>query len=427
LGPSRPVFHFWRNIVNVFLSPQRAPLAIWHAACNNGRMTFPAWLPILLGFLTAVGPATTDMYLPAFPALEHSFGAPPGSAQLTLAAWFAGLSIGQLTQGTLSDRFGRKRPLVVATSIYTVACLGCSLAPSIQWLAAFRALAAVGASAGMVIPRAMVRDLAEGHAAAVLLSRLSLVMGAAPILAPTLGSAVLAFADWRGIFWILTTYGATCLVLTLLFLPDTLPPERRIRLHLGEQLARYRSILAERGFLTHASMGGFATFAFFAYLGGSSPVFIQGFGLSPSRFAMIFGANSFGLICCAQLNPHLLRQFGHFAVLHWVSRVHLCAVSVLTAVAFAQVHVLSLVIAPLIVAISCMGMLNPNTIVGALARHQNHAGSASSVMGTGQYLLGAISGLLVGFATDGTPRGMAALMLLGSLGMAIADKFRPHT
>jgi MFS transporter, DHA1 family, multidrug resistance protein len=427
LGPSRPVFHFWRNIVNVFLSPQRAPLAIWHAACNNGRMTFPAWLPILLGFLTAVGPATTDMYLPAFPALEHSFGAPPGSAQLTLAAWFAGLSIGQLTQGTLSDRFGRKRPLVVATSIYTVACLGCSLAPSIQWLAAFRALAAVGASAGMVIPRAMVRDLAEGHAAAVLLSRLSLVMGAAPILAPTLGSAVLAFADWRGIFWILTTYGATCLVLTLLFLPDTLPPERRIRLHLGEQLARYRSILAERGFLTHASMGGFATFAFFAYLGGSSPVFIQGFGLSPSRFAMIFGANSFGLICCAQLNPHLLRQFGHFAVLHWVSRVHLCAVSVLTAVAFAQVHVLSLVIAPLIVAISCMGMLNPNTIVGALARHQNHAGSASSVMGTGQYLLGAISGLLVGFATDGTPRGMAALMLLGSLGMTVADKFRPHT
>jgi MFS transporter, DHA1 family, multidrug resistance protein len=422
LGRSRRL-----KLVDASGLPQPVSLAIWHATCNNRRMTFPAWLPILLGFLTAVGPATTDMYLPAFPALEHSFGAPPGSAQLTLAAWFAGLSIGQMTQGTLSDRFGRKRPLVVATSIYTLACLGCSLAPSIQWLAAFRALAAVGASAGMVIPRAMVRDLAEGHAAAVLLSRLSLVMGAAPILAPTLGSAVLAFADWRAIFWILTAYGATCLILVLLFLPDTLPADRRIRLHLGELLSRYRSILAERNFLTHASMGGFATFAFFAYLGGSSPVFIQGFGLSPSRFAMIFGANSFGLICCAQLNPHLLRRFGHFAVLHWVSRVHLCAVSLLTAVAFAKIHVLSLVIAPLIVAISCMGMLNPNTIVGALARHQNHAGSASSVMGTGQYLLGAISGLLVGFATDGTPRGMAALMLVGSLGMAIADKFRPHT
>ena len=207
-------------------------------------MSYPAWLPILLGFLTAVGPATTDMYLPAFPSIEASFGAPAGSAQLTLAAWFAGLAVGQMTQGTLSDRFGRKRPLIVATAVYTLACLGCALAPSIQWLAAFRALAAIGASAGMVIPRAMVRDLAEGHAAAVLLSRLSLVMGAAPILAPALGSAVLAFADWRGIFWILTAYGVACWVLVVMLLPDTLAQERRIRLRLGEQLARYRSILA---------------------------------------------------------------------------------------------------------------------------------------------------------------------------------------
>jgi DHA1 family bicyclomycin/chloramphenicol resistance-like MFS transporter len=389
-------------------------------------MSFPAWLPILLGFLTAVGPATTDMYLPAFPALEASFGAPPGSAQLTLAAWFAGLSVGQMTQGTLSDRFGRKRPLMVATAVYTLACLGCSLAPSIGWLSVFRAVAAVGASAGMVIPRAMVRDLAEGHAAAVLLSRLSLVMGAAPILAPTIGSAVLAFADWRGIFWILTAYGAICWVLVVKLLPDTLPLDRRIRLNLGEQLGRYRSILTERGFLTHAAMGGFATFAFFAYLAGSSPVFIEGFGLTPAKFAIIFGANSFGLICCAQLNPHLLRKFGHFRVLRWAGRVHLCAVAALTVVAFAGLHSLPLVIAPVFVAISCMGMLNPNTIVGALARHQQHAGSASSVMGTGQYLLGAISGLLVGLATDGTPRGMAALMLLGSIGMAIADAQRPR-
>ena len=389
-------------------------------------MGFPAWLPLLLGFLTAVGPATTDMYLPAFPAIEASFSAHAGSAQLTLAAWFAGLAVGQLSQGTLSDRFGRKRPLIVATAIYTLACLGCALAPSIQWLAAFRALAAIGASAGMVIPRAMVRDLAEGHAAAVLLSRLSLVMGAAPILAPAIGSAVLAFADWRGIFWILTAYGVACWILVVLLLPDTLPEERRIRLRPGEQLARYRSIFAERGFLTHASMGGFATFAFFAYLGGSSPVFIQGFGLTPVQYAMIFGANSFGLICCAQLNPHLLRRFGHSRVLRWVSRVHLAATATLTVIAFAQWHTLPLVVAPVFVAISCMGMLNPNTIVGALARHQHHAGSASSVMGTGQYLLGAISGLMVGLVTDGTPRGMAALMLLGSIGMTMADARRPR-
>jgi MFS transporter, DHA1 family, multidrug resistance protein len=390
-------------------------------------MSFPPWLPILLGFLTAVGPATTDMYLPAFPAIETSFGSPAGSAQLTLAAWFAGLAFGQITQGTLSDRYGRKRPLIVATLVYTVACLGCALAPSIEWLAAFRALAAIGASAGMVIPRAMVRDLASGHAAAVLLSRLSLVMGAAPILAPTIGSAVLGFADWRGIFWILTAYGAACWALVVALLPDTLPPDRRIRLSPGEQLARFRGILAERGFLTHAAMGGFATFAFFAYLGGSSPVFIQGFGLTPTRYAMIFGANSFGLICCAQLNPLLLRRFGHFGVLRGVSRVHLAATLTLMVIAYGGWHSLPLVVAPVFVAISCMGMLNPNTIVGALARHQHHAGSASSVMGTGQYLLGALSGLMVGLATDGTPRGMAMLMLMGSVGMVAVDRWRPRT
>ena len=271
----------------------------------------------------------------------------------------------------------------------------------------------------------MVRDLAEGHAAAVLLSRLSLVMGAAPILAPALGSAVLAFADWRGIFWILTAYGVVCWVLVVVLLPDTLAKDRRIRLRFGEQLARYGSILAERGFLTHAAMGAFATFAFFAYLGGSSPVFIQGFGLTPVRYALIFGANSFGLICCAQLNPLLLRRFGHSRVLRGVSRVHLAATAALTVIAFAGLHSLPLVIAPVFVAISCMGMLNPNTIVGALARHQHHAGSASSVMGTGQYVLGAFSGLMVGLVTDGTPRGMAALMLMGSIGMALADRGRP--
>ena len=142
---------------------------------------------------------------------------------------------------------------------------------------------------------------------------------------------------------------------------------------------------------------------------------------------MIFGANSFGLICCAQLNPLLLRRFGHDSVLRWVGRVHLAATAALLVIAFAGRHRCRWSSRRVFVAISCMGMLNPNTIVGALARHQHHAGSASSVMGTGQYLLGAVSGLLVGLATDGTPRGMAALMLLGSIGMATADRFRPRT
>jgi DHA1 family bicyclomycin/chloramphenicol resistance-like MFS transporter len=176
-------------------------------------MGYPSWLPILLGFLTAVGPVSTDMYLPAFPAIEASLGAGDGSAQLTLATWFVGLAFGQLTQGSLADRFGRRRPLLVATAFYTLASAGCALSPNLATLSAMRFLAGFSGSASMVIPRAIVRDLADGHEAARLMSRLILVMGAAPILAPTLGGLVLGFGSWRTIFWIATAYGAICTVL----------------------------------------------------------------------------------------------------------------------------------------------------------------------------------------------------------------------
>jgi DHA1 family bicyclomycin/chloramphenicol resistance-like MFS transporter len=377
------------------------------------------YLPALLGFLIAVGPAATDMYLPAFPAVEASFHSAAGTAQLTLASWFAGLAFGQITQGSVSDRFGRRLPLIVGTATFT-------LATSIAWLAVFRACAAFAASASMVIPRAVVRDLADGHAAAILMSRLMLVMGAAPILAPSIGGLVLLFAHWRFIFVILAIYGAIACILVWRFLPETLEPDRRIHLDFGEQLTRYRQILGERGFNTHAAMGGFASFGMFAYLGGSSPVFIQGFHLSPSVFALVFGLNSMGLIACSQLNARLLRRYSPSQLLAWAQRVSLGACAVLCVVAFGGFHILPLVMAPVFISISCMGFTNANAMVGALSRHAAHAGSAAALMGIGQYSLGATSGLLVGLLTDGTPRGMALLMCAGSLGSVIAERFRPR-
>ena len=389
-------------------------------------MRVPSWLPILLGVLTAVGPASTDMYLPAFPAIEASLHEPPGSAQLSLATWFAGLAVGQITQGTLSDRYGRRRPLIVSTALYTLSCAACALAPSILALSGFRFLSAVAAAAGMVIPRAVVRDLADGHAAAVLMSRLMLVMGAAPILAPTIGGAVLVFANWRWIFWILTLYGAGCFVLVCVALPDTLPPDRRSRLSAGEQIGRYVQILRDRGFLTHAALGGCGTFAFFAYLGGSSPVFIDGFSWTPSQYGGLFGACALGLVAAAQINARILPRFGPSAILRVAARADLIAMVALTALAFAGVHRLEAVIPPLLIFVSCQGFVNPNATVGALSRHAAHAGSASALMGMGQFLLGAISGLLVGLFTDGTARGMAALMLVGAAGMVVAEGLRPR-
>ena len=391
------------------------------------RIAAPRWLPALLGYFIAVGPAATDMYLPAFPAVEASFGTAPGTAQLTLAAWFAGLAVGQITQGTLSDRFGRRAPLIAGTALFTLAAVGCALAPTLGWLAVFRALGAIGASAGMVIPRAMVRDLADGQSAAILMSRLVLVMGVAPILAPSIGGAVLVFAQWRVIFWILAAYGAIGCLMAWRILPETLTPPRRVRLRVAEQVSRYAAILRERGFLTHAAMGASGTFAMFSYLAGSSPVFIEGFGLTPSQYALIFGLCSCGLIAGSQINARLLPRLGLSFMLRLIARVSLAATATLTGLAFAGVHVLPLIVAPIFVALSCQGFSNGNTAVGALSRHAGHAGSASALMGMAQFSLGATSGLLVGIFTDGTPRGMAALMLCGSLGAVIADRLRPRS
>lgn len=367
------------------------------------------------------------MYLPAFPAVEASFRSAPGAAQLTLAAWFAGLAVGQISLGTISDRFGRRTPLIAGTTIFTLSCLGCALATSITWLAAFRFVSAFAASASMVIPRAVVRDLADGQTAGILMSRLMLVMGAAPILAPSIGGAILLFAHWRVIFLALTLYGAIASMLVWHALPETLGPDHRIPLSLGEQLERYAHILRERGFTTHATMGACASFGMFAYLSGSSPVFIQGFGLSPSLFALVFGMNSMGLIVCSQVNARLLRRLMPSQILAWAQRVSLAAGATLCVVAFGGFHYLPLVMAPVFVSISCMGFTNANALVAALTRHAGHAGSAAALMGVAQFSLGATSGLMVGLLTDGTPRAMALLMALGSLGSVIAQWFRPRS
>jgi DHA1 family bicyclomycin/chloramphenicol resistance-like MFS transporter len=388
-------------------------------------MRFPPWLPALLGFLTAIGPASIDIYLPAFPSIEASLGAPPGDAQLTLASYFAGLALGQMTQGTLSDRFGRRLPLLAGIIIYALASAGSALSPSIFWLCIFRAISAFGAAAGTVIPRAMVRDLATGQAAAVMMSQLTLVLGVAPILAPSLGGAILILANWRWIFWALTSYAALCCALVWFLLPETLPFMQRTRLNPAEQLGHYRDILHERVFLSHAAMGCWASFSFFTYLGGSSPVFIRGFHLSPSQYALIFGVCSLGLIANAQVNARILPRFGPWRVLRTVGRIHLCATLVLALLAFSGVHLFILIFLPMFIAVSVMGFITPNTIVGALSHHAHHAGSASALMGTAQFLLGSVGGLLVAMFSDGTPRGMAALMLAGSIGVVIADLWRP--
>jgi len=389
-------------------------------------MAYPRWLPVLLGVLSAVGPVSTDMYLPAFPALEAALGGGVvGSAQLTLATWFVGLAVGQITQGSLSDRFGRRGPLIVGTAIYTVASVGCALSPDLITLSAFRFLAAFGGSAAMVIPRAIVRDISEGTAAARLMSQLILVLGAAPILAPTLGGLVLGFASWHAIFWIATLYGFICCVLVWWKLPDTLPLQGRIELRPFRIATRMGRIMTERGFITHALLGGLCMCATFAYLGGAPDVFEGRFHLSPVLFGAMFGVCACGYIGSAQISPMLLGRVGPSRMMRYAVRVMVCTTGTMLLVAMTLDGPWWLLAACILATFCCMGFITPNATVGALTRHAGHAGSASALLGMLQFLLGAVSGMAVGLLADGTARPMAALMFTGAVAAAIADAARP--
>jgi DHA1 family bicyclomycin/chloramphenicol resistance-like MFS transporter len=388
-------------------------------------MPYPRWLPLLLGYLQAVGPMSIDMYLPAFPSIEADFHAAPGAAQMTLATWILGLSMGQLVQGSLADRFGRRVPLLIGTATYTAASFGCALAPSIAWLSFWRFIAAFGGSASMIVPRAVVRDVAEGHDAARMMSRLILILGVAPVLAPSIGGLVLTFANWRVIFWIVGAYGCIGLVLAACFLPDTLPESRRVRLHAGSMLLRWSGIVRERVFITNALMVSFATFSLFAYLGGSPTVFIVHFHLLPGQFAVVFGAVAAVYVLCSQLNVVLTRLLGLSRTLTITSTFYLlCALSVL-AVAATHTGGPVLMAALLAVTQGLTGFLSPTATVSALTRHAAHAGSASAVLGTLQFLIGCSSGFMIALATNGTPLPMACLMAVGAVSLKVADVCRP--
>lgn len=392
---------------------------------TSPKAAYPTWLPILLGVLTAVGPLSTDMYLPAFPAIEASLGGQPGTAQVTLATWFAGLAVGQIAQGSLSDRYGRRGPLILGTLVYALANAGCALAPDLLTLSVLRFVAACGGSASMVIPRAIVRDLSDGHAAARLMSRLMLVMGVAPILAPTLGGLVLGVAPWHAIFWLTAVYGGVCCLLVWRLLPDTLAPERRIGLGMASLAGRYAGVLRDRVFLAYAIMGGCGMFGMFAYIGGSSPVLIEHYGFTPLMYGMVFGCSAGMFILSSQINPSLILRFGPARVIRAGVSAYLLATCMMLALAVLHLGGAAGIVVPAVFAMGSMGLIMPNAAVGALSRHAAQAGSASAMMGTLQFCLAAASGVLVGALTDGTARPLAALMVLGAVGTVAADRLRP--
>jgi len=278
----------------------------------------------------------------------------------------------------------------------------------------------------MVIPRAIVRDLADGHAAARLMSKLILVMGAAPILAPTLGGLILGFGDWHWIFWITAVYGAICAVLVAVLLPETLKDGHRVRLGLGGMASRFVGVAQDGVFLGYALIGGFGMFGMFAYIGGSPPVLIERYGFSPAQYGMLFGCSAGMFILASQISPRLLPRFGGPRIVRTATMVYALAGLVLLASAVIDRGGVATIVVPVMVAMGCMGFIMPNAAVGALTRHAHQAGSASALMGTVQFTMAACSGVLVGLLSDGSARPMAGMVLLGAVGAVVADRLRPR-
>ncbi|AKI98509.1 DHA1 family bicyclomycin/chloramphenicol resistance-like MFS transporter [Archangium gephyra] len=367
-----------------------------------------ALLLFVLGTLTAFGPLSIDMYLPSMPSIQEDLGTSASLVQLTLAAFMAGLGIGQFVYGPLSDRFGRRRPLLVGIVLYILASAVCAFAPNVHWLIALRFLQALGGASGAVISRAIVRDLYSGREIARVLSLLMLIMGAAPILAPLLGSQVLGFAGWRAIFGVLTVLGGVALVLALVAIPRV-PAHARpsAAASLGTNL---RVLFTDRRFLTATLAGGFAQSGLFAYISGAPFVLMEVLHVTPERFAGLFATNAMGFICASQLNRRLLarRSPERIAVSGSLFMLLMGAALLVLAVSgLGRVYTLA---PALFLFIASIGFVTPNAAALALEEHGPRAGVASAVLGSLQFAVSAAASAAVGLFNDGGMLPMAAVM-----------------
>jgi DHA1 family bicyclomycin/chloramphenicol resistance-like MFS transporter len=352
-------------------------------------------LVLVLGALSAFGPLSLDMYLPAFPVLAKDFGASASQVQLTITSCLVGLALGQLIAGPLSDRFGRKRPLLVGVAAYALASLLCAFAPDIWTFTAIRVVQGLAGSAGIVVARAVVRDLHSGPALARFFALLMLVNGLAPILAPLLGAQVLRFTTWRGVFVVLAVIGLLIWTAVLLVLPETLPPERRHGGGMAETVGTFGTLLRERTFVGYALSAGFVMGAMFAYIAGSSFVLQEVYGLSPQQFALVFGTNAAGLIAASQVSARLVRRISPRSLLRTGIATSATGGIALLACVLGHVGLVG-VLASLFLVVASVGLVAPNAAALALADHPRNAGSASALLGLGQYLVGGLLAPLVG-------------------------------
>ena len=364
----------------------------------------------MLGSLIALGPLTIDMYLPAFPALADELNASDSAVQLTLTGMLVGLAVGQLVIGPLSDALGRRRPLLTGLAVHVVASLLCALAPNIYVLSAVRVLQGFAGAAISVVALATVRDLFTGVAVARTMSRLMLVIGLAPIVAPSIGGFILQVTDWRGIFVVLAAAALVLMGVAFFGLRETLPVERRRSARPGATLRTYRSLLADRTFVALVLVAGLVFSSLFVYVAGASFVLQGVYGLDARAFGIVFGVNSIALTLASQTNPALIRRFGPVNVLTSSILVSIGAAVALVVAGLVDGPLVS-VLVPLMVVLAMAGLAMPNTPALALTRHGEAAGTAAAMLGCVQFGVGAGIAPLVGLLGS-SAAAMGAVMLV---------------
>ncbi|MBZ6077772.1 multidrug effflux MFS transporter [Microvirga puerhi] len=362
---------------------------------------------LVLGMLSAVGPFAIDMYLPAFPAIARELQVDVSAVQMSLMSFFLAVALCQVIYGPVSDQVGRKPPIYFGLALFILGAIGCSFARNAETLIAFRFLQGVGACASMVITRAIVRDLHTGAEAARLMATTMLVFSVSPILAPLAGSTLTEFYSWRVIFWAIAGIGLVGLVIVATLLPETRKADTGRR-SVGQVVRTYGSLLKDWRFLGLVFIGGLGQSSFFAYLAGSSVVFIEHFGLTPSRYSLVFASNAVAFIGGAQFNSTLMRRFGAERVVRTAISVFMVLTSILLGLTLSGVDNPYVLWGLLFASFGCLGLVIPSTAVLALESHGPIAGTASALMGTLQLCTGAVMIMLVSTFFDGTQRSMVA-------------------
>ena len=367
-------------------------------------------LILILGALTAFGPFSTDMYLPSFTTLAREMNASQAAVQATLSAFLVGLALGQLVLGPLSDRYGRRLPLLVGLVIYIAAAFACALAPNIETLWIARFFQSLGVCAMIVVSRATVRDFYSGAEGAHFFSMLMLVLGLAPIVGPPLGALILEEYGWRGIFLLHAGLGAAALIAVVFVFPESLPPKRRARGGILRVLGGYVSLLRDPHYIVPTIAGDLVFAGLFAFLAGGPFVLASVYGLTPQQFAFVFSFNALGFLAGTQINARLVRRHGPARMLTGALVIYFLAATCLLFNAVTDFGGLAGIVIPLFVLFLSVGAAPANALALAQEHYPHMAGSAAALFGAIQFGIGALSGILVGLLHDGTALPMAAII-----------------